>query len=949
MDIHRSRFVPFPASPINTVSFSRSNDKGLSEPKAALKLAIGRANGNIEIWSSSKGDWVQETVFGGGENKSIDALVWIQEPDDTDYEGKPIVGQLRLFSIGSTAAVTEWNLQTGRPLRSSTGNFSEVWCLAAQPRWRANKAAKAVEDEFHGQNLVAGCGDGTLALLSTADDDLVFQRFLARSGSRKTRCMSVTWQGRDRIIAGFSDSSIRVYDARNGALLRNMSLGASLPGAPKDTLVWRIKCLPNLDIVSADSNGEVKFWDGKNYNLTQRLTGHDSDCLEIVVSSDGQTVFSGGMDGRIATYKLGGREGERRRWAKTSHRRVHQGDIKSMAAYDSKAMSVVVSGGFDASPAIIPLRAYNKELHYKITALPQTPPVASAPSQRLLVSWWDREVCIWRVGKQQVDNFSPEEKSRNLVARIALKGAENISSVAISQDGRILAVSSVTSVKVFQLRPSRDAEDDRLRVRTLDIPASLSKMGAKVVQISPDCHWLSAATLENEVVVARLVSFDGESNHIEILDAVSELERQSRKLTQQTGLKHYERTIVRLAFSADSSVLVAGDLSGYLDSWLLQGHFDPTAPAMDKIAHDSPAASRAGSDSDSDSDSSDDDDDEITIFYGQHWVDNAANNMLPRLDSTPLVMSFRPSSTHNAPSTGNPGVHPTRGNPHAHSHAKPTSPADLLVITQHHTIHEFSILHGRLSPWSRRNPSSILPPEIRSIKDRIMGVVWDVSAPGLERVWLYGPTWLGMLDVSQNFDPPSTAAKPVSEDEATEAEGLDDEASGALVTQPAAGTKRKRTDVEKWAMREEKKRRVKGTSGAGDRVHEAEKRGVVSSAREIVDGVETALDLEARTRPRAVDEEDVDEDDDMDIEDGATGPLRRLDNETDEDGDGETAVAKTRRRRKWWCTFKYRPILGMVPIGVQAASSGDEELKPLEVALVERPPWDLEQMKALGL
>lgn len=343
MDIHRSRFVAYPSSPINALAFSRSSDKNLTDPRPALKLALGRANGDIEIWSADKGDWVQESVFPGGSKRSVDALAWIQEPDDTDYEGHTILGQLRLFSIGSTAAVTEWHLSTGKVLRASTGNFSEVWCFAAQPRWRPSKASR--EDEFRGQNLVAGTGDGTLAILSTQDNDLVFKRFLARSGSRKTRCMSVTWQNRETVVAGFTDSSIRIYDARNASLLRSLSLGAGIPGAPRDTLVWKVKCLPNGDIVSGDSNGEVKIWDGRTYTLSQRLVGHDSDCLDLVTSTDGTTVFSGGMDGRIAVFKLGGKEGEKRRWAKTSHRRMHEGDIKAMAVYDSKQMSVVISGG----------------------------------------------------------------------------------------------------------------------------------------------------------------------------------------------------------------------------------------------------------------------------------------------------------------------------------------------------------------------------------------------------------------------------------------------------------------------------------------------------------------------------------------------------------------------------------------------------------------------------
>lgn len=38
-------------------------------------------------------------------------------------------------------------------------------------------------------------------------------------------------------------------------------------------------------------------------------------------------------------------------------------------------------------------------------------------------------------------------------------------------------------------------------------------------------------------------------------------------------------------------------------------------------------------------------------------------------------------------------------------------------------------------------------------------------------------------------------------------------------------------------------------------------------------------------------------------------------------------------RKRWWITYKFRPILGVVPL--EADSS-------LEVALVERPTWDVD-------
>ena len=309
MDIHRARFVPYPTSAITALAFSRPNNSHQGQ-LPALKLAVGREDGSVEIWNPEKGLWVQETCL-DGESKSIDSLAWTQDPDEQDADGHQVLGQQRLFSIASSPAVTEWDLAMGEPKRKSTGNFSEVWCFAAQPRWRPQKNSK---EEPQAQQIIAGCGDGTLVLLSTADDDLQFKRFLARVPGKKARCMCVTWQNRERAGAGFADGVIRIYDTRNGSQLRSMSLGIGTPGFSKNPIVWQVKCLPTGDIVSGDSNGEVKFWDGRTYSLSQRVAGHDVDCLDLVTSTDGRTVFAAGMDGKIAVYHQSNDNG-RRSWA----------------------------------------------------------------------------------------------------------------------------------------------------------------------------------------------------------------------------------------------------------------------------------------------------------------------------------------------------------------------------------------------------------------------------------------------------------------------------------------------------------------------------------------------------------------------------------------------------------------------------------------------------------
>ncbi len=352
MDIHRCRFVPYNPQAINALAFSHPPSIGLGgKGVPTLRLAVGRANGDIEIWNPARGAWFQETVLRGGKDRSIEGLVWTLDPPEPGPDGQKVAGRLRLFSIGYSTTVTEWDLEQGRPKRHSSGNYGEMWCLAAQPRWQAakgrdNKPIPAAEGEFTGQHLAAGCADGSIVLMSTADDDMRFLKTL-RPSTKKPRVLSVTFQNRNTIVAGYADSSIRVFDIRNGQILRTISLGKGPTGGSKELLVWSVKCLPDETIVSGDSAGEVRFWDAKNYSLIQRLHSHLADTLDVAVSADGETVVSGGADQRTVVYrKKPGEKGDKSsRWMEMTHRRYHTHDVKTFAVYETKNLSVVVSGG----------------------------------------------------------------------------------------------------------------------------------------------------------------------------------------------------------------------------------------------------------------------------------------------------------------------------------------------------------------------------------------------------------------------------------------------------------------------------------------------------------------------------------------------------------------------------------------------------------------------------
>lgn len=338
ISLHRCRFVDFPPSQITALAFSHpSAPTSPHPPPKNLRLAIGRANGSIEIWNPLSGVWAYESTLAGGKDRSIEGLTWVQ---DHDSHGR---GLLRLFSIGYSSVVTEWDLATGRPRTHTDCNGGVIWSIAAQPRLHSSETVNREEDqEACAQKIAVGMQDGVLAILSTAGGKgaLSYVKTLMKAGTSKSRVLSIVWQNRHTVVAGMADSTIRVWDIRSGRAVSRLSLNKD---RGRDVLVWAVRALPNGDLVSADSRGEVCFWDGDKYALKQRIKGHQGDCLTLEVGGiNGDTVVSGGVDMKTILYK---HIGAGRKWGQVALRRFHKHDVRAMAAYECGKFSVIASGG----------------------------------------------------------------------------------------------------------------------------------------------------------------------------------------------------------------------------------------------------------------------------------------------------------------------------------------------------------------------------------------------------------------------------------------------------------------------------------------------------------------------------------------------------------------------------------------------------------------------------
>lgn len=490
----------------------------------------------------------------------------------------------------------------------------------------------------------------------------------------------------------------------------------------------------------------------------------------------------------------------------------------------------------------------------------------------------------------------------------------------LSSDGKVLAVATISDIKLFTVRRRKGDEKGALRIQKVDVPKALSEEGARLVTISPDGRWLCVVRPNSDIYVAKIQPPSSNAEKPQVLPHLANLKRAPRHVRHEKAshgtLGDYERTVRSVVFSEDSKVMAAGDLSGCVDTWVLS-----TVAATNGYT-------KSNGVPDSDAESSDDEEEDVAID-GERWRMAASESPIPRMKSGITLLSFRPRAS---------------------SHGSSTGEDRLMVLTSEHQLIEFEARSGKLSDWSRRNPKAYLPAEFRGVKDRAMGCMWDLFE-GRERLWLYGASWLWMFDLRQDFPSPE------------EVEAEESKTVGQLVK----ASKRKRDPFE-----DGEDERKKPNSGAGDRIPRTQMDiHLGTKVRKIVGSDESqgewiTLDQE---RPRAPGEDDEAYEYDETFAASNESTLARLrredgvavENGTPQkgakgkplpgiNGNGDTPKkqlmtngASSQPARRWWHTYKYRDILGIVPLSTLMGD--DEEHSPsenLEVAVVERPMWDVE-------
>eukprot|EP00742_Colponemidia_sp_Colp-10_P006807 GILJ01007294.1.p1 GENE.GILJ01007294.1~~GILJ01007294.1.p1 ORF type:complete len:682 (+),score=96.47 GILJ01007294.1:45-2090(+) len=464
MELHRCRFVHWQPQPIDALAFSTDGQY----------LAVGRANSDIEIWNVANG-WHWERTIAGGENRSVRSLIWVC-----------MKSQQRLLSAGLHGNITEWNLQALKPFRSTDSYGGAVWCMAA---------------ENSGERIAAGCDDGCIRLFRLNDSVGEGVDYIKSFTRQEGRILSVCWSHDSAVIfSGASDGTIRKWDTLTGRCLQRITVESF---GKEKTLIWAVRVLKDMTVISGDSLGHVQFWDGKQGTLLKSFSQHVADVLTVAVDDDEATVFAAGVDNKVTAFQrvLKDPQAPVQRWVCSGSARSHSHDVRALALFGSS----LVSGGVDTKLCVYAAQNLANCRPLQIAPFPQRPIIQSVASLRVLLCQHPRMLELWYLGVEGEDHEKPQPVK---LLEIQPKGEEHLISSALSADGSWVACSTVFGLKLFKIDLAE------LSVQKVVVHNAAQLAGNQMV-FTPESSLLLVSTLTGRLEVLDLASLS--SKHFFLL------------------------------------------------------------------------------------------------------------------------------------------------------------------------------------------------------------------------------------------------------------------------------------------------------------------------------------------------------------------------------------------------------------------------------------------------
>ncbi|SJX60278.1 related to UTP4-U3 snoRNP protein [Sporisorium reilianum f. sp. reilianum] len=326
------------------------------------------------------------------------------------------------------------------------------------------------------------------------------------------------------LVGGLALSTAVVWDASTGNIATKLAVQKN---RTESTIVWSVATLPDGTIVTGDSTGRVTFFDARTRipipEATFRAHAASSDVLALCIGPDGKTVYSAGVDQKVAEYTKIETSNGRERWIQIASRRLHAHDIRALAldppyspldaaqaiangTGDRAALSrlpVLLSGGVDFNLVLTPAAPPSAIVKaQKAATLASIPSAKAKPNRATLNKVEQEHAAINPISSNPLTTF-PDTTQRRVpfvptAARGGLLGGGGVAALCASKGWIVLRREQ--SIGIWDL----GSQSELLSV------AQASQAGEPLQQHSPS--WAKLLEMEVKVdsnLVAVAISHDG--------------------------------------------------------------------------------------------------------------------------------------------------------------------------------------------------------------------------------------------------------------------------------------------------------------------------------------------------------------------------------------------------------------------------------------------------------
>lgn len=422
-----------------------------------------------------------ERTIVGSKKGSIEAICWVGN---------------ELLTAGLTGQISHWDLTRSSVRNSLMVTGSSIWCM----------------DSFD-TTIAVGTEEGYLNICEL-DVEMESLRYVKILDKQDGRILCCKFDKTGNYLVTGSVDVLRVWDVNSGHVIHKLTTGRT--EKKKETVIWSILVLDDLQIASADSRGRLTIWDGK---VGAQLESHQclkADALCLATDDDQQRIFVSGIEPTVCSYNITTikRDNQEvKRWVKTSSYYSHTHDVKALVVHGQN----LISGGMDG---YLCFTTYTNKFYLQYGPLLQKPS-ATLTDNRMILLKYQNYLELWRLGSTgksselmerpmngggDADSKTRLSLSESPVKLIELlsRSQEPLVCASISPNGKWMTYSTAAHIRLFMLQmPRVDDEKPELHAIKPHIPDHYSS--AAISLFSPDSKQLFLyKTTTGEVTVFEL-------------------------------------------------------------------------------------------------------------------------------------------------------------------------------------------------------------------------------------------------------------------------------------------------------------------------------------------------------------------------------------------------------------------------------------------------------------